>query len=193
MRQDMSFQQPPSNRKAFSLLEALVVVGVAVILLSLSIPAIRGAIASAQKAQVLSNLKQLYTVVSTQSTDGNNLWPSTNTFGDWVTKLPPNISTNDIKAIFGGAGIKVNSFPPEKSSLTIYQVWQFSSDDFIFGSSANWNASAPAVLDPQNPPFGEQGFIYITRGGRAVSAGQEDSLSSTIPGQPAPLSGIPAP
>lgn len=180
------------KQKAFSLIEIVVVLAIIVVLASLAIPAIRGAIGSAQKAQVLSNVKQLYSSVMASSTDGENLWPSTNDFSTWVKALPPRISTNDVKALFSGGGITVSNFPPERSAILVYSVRDFSNEDFIFASSHNWNATTPSNLDPESAPFGDSGFVYVTKGGRGGVGKSKDS-TNVIANQPAPLNGIPTP
>lgn len=179
-------------RKAFTLIEVLIVLGIVVILASLALPAIRGAISSAQRSQVLSNIKQLYTVVLNSSIEGESLWPGTNEFNAWATTLPPRIATNDVKAIFSGGGITASNFPPEKSAIYVYQVREHVNEDYIFASSHNWNASTPTTLDPEATPFGESGFVYITKGGRGAIGRQKDATNA-INGQPSPLSGNPSP
>lgn len=178
------------KQRAFTLIEALVILGIIVILASLALPAIRGAINSAQRAQNLSNLKQLYSVVLNSTADGDSLWPGTNQFTDWVQSLPPRIATNDVKSLFSGGGITVTSFPPEKSAIYVYQVREHVNEDFIFASSQNWNAAQPQLLDPESVPFGDSGYVYVTKGGRGGIGRQKDSTNG-VQGQPAPLQGTP--
>lgn len=180
------------RNKAFTLLEMLVVLAIFVILASLALPAIRGAITSAQRAQVLSNAKNLYSVVLNSTSDGDSLWPGTNQFNDWVRLLPHRIATNDVKSLFSGGGINVTNFPPDRSAIYVYQVREHFNEDYIFASSQNWNASQPATLNPEASPFGESGFVYITKGGRG-GIGREREATNVIQGQPAPLSGNPSP
>lgn len=178
--------------RAFTILELMVVLAVIIILMTLAIPAIRGAIASASRAQLLSNSKQVHSTLIRAEGEGENIWPSTNSFNDWASKLTPRISTNDAKSIFGGAGVNVTTWPPDKSALLVYQVNSYSSEDYILVSSHNWDASAPAALEPNAAPFGDSGFVYITKGGRGGIGYQKDATNG-VTGQPSPLSGNPAP
>ena len=180
------------TKRAFSLIEILILLAIIAILTTLAIPTIRGALASAQRSQLLSNSKQVYATLIRAEGEGENLWPSTNSFNDWASKLTPRISTNDAKSIFGGAGITVSTWPPDKASLLVYQVSSFSDEDYILVSSHNWDASAPAALEANAAPFGESGFIYVTKGGRGGIGYQKDATNA-INGQPAPLVGNPSP
>lgn len=180
------------TKRAFSLIEVLILLAIIAILTTLAIPTIRGALASAQRSQLLSNSKQVYATLIRAEGEGENLWPSTNSFNDWANKLTPRISTNDAKSIFGGAGVTVTTWPPDKSSLLVYEINSYSNEDYILVSSHNWNASAPAALEPNASPFGDSGFVFITKGGRGGIGYQKDATNG-VTAQPAPLQGNPAP
>ena len=109
------------NRKAFTLVELLVVITIIGVLVGMLMPAIQSARESGRKAQCMNNLKQLGLGLLSYHT-ANRLFPPamtmpltedpryTTKFGpNWVISILPNIGEQNLLATFNPLSFNVNS------------------------------------------------------------------------------------
>lgn len=67
---------PPNDRRAFTLLEALVVLGVVGLLIAIAVPVVRGAVAASRRTACMANLKTLHVATAMHIEDHPGLLPS---------------------------------------------------------------------------------------------------------------------
>jgi prepilin-type N-terminal cleavage/methylation domain-containing protein/prepilin-type processing-associated H-X9-DG protein len=84
-------------RRAFSLVELLVVLAILAVLASISVPAVRGAIENGQRAKCASNMKSIGAGIHLYAAENNGKLPSINCINPdstWIEQLQPHLGTN---------------------------------------------------------------------------------------------------
>ena len=91
-----------SDRYAFTLVELLVVIGIIALLISILLPALSKARASAQRLVCLSNMRQVGMAVQQYTIDNNGAFPSLLPRGDvpgsdyWLLMIPPYLASGQM-------------------------------------------------------------------------------------------------
>lgn len=91
----MQLQKP--DRRAFSLVELLVVLAILAVLTSISVPAVRGAIENGQRAKCASNMKSIGAGIHLYAAENNGKLPGINCINPestWIEQLQPHLGTN---------------------------------------------------------------------------------------------------
>jgi prepilin-type N-terminal cleavage/methylation domain-containing protein/prepilin-type processing-associated H-X9-DG protein len=123
-----------SAERAFSLLEMIVAVSIAVILAALAIPAISTGAKKAQSAKCAGNLRQLFLGISNYAVDNQNAVPSVAPADLWHRKIWPYIKTDSTEALWPntGAGAAAIYLCPAGHDLAFEGV-SYAINENIFG------------------------------------------------------------
>lgn len=132
---------PDRRRKAFSLIELLVVIGVISVLVGLLIPAVQRARAAATRVRCGNHLKQI-ALAMVQFHDNNGVFPSN---GGWDGKQ----TINDTSG---------NAFTPSTFDKQLNILYLWGVGDPALGPKEQTGSWAYAIL-----PYLEQGNVYQTR------------------------------
>lgn len=163
---------------AFTLIELLVVISIIGILAALALPAITGALARGQMTQTLSNMRQLHLATQQMVLDGTTTgdasfcWPGNAVpanWANWANNLVPSyLSQADFSKLLSAPGVRRLATDAVAvvgtTAIHVYPVVENDTGDTIFLSSANWQASVPA-LDATLKPYGNKGFIVFHKAG----------------------------
>jgi len=199
------------RKKAFTLVELLVVIVIIGILAGMAIPAVAGAITRAQMIQVLNNAKQFQLATFTVNLDFEtaglgSIWPKkgggsggadapvTSTLEGYINEL--DLNRGDIQKMLSGPGVAI-TVSGEKGSLTVsgtpnialkfYGVGDKPDDgQQVFISSYNVTAKEKSVdINADAVPFGDKGGILCRKSGSAESLTarvlKSTAIKETIP------------
>ena len=199
-RDDLESVEPRAV-PGFSLIEALVVIGIVAILALLAPSIVKNSIGGCGPPQVLTNMKQLHLATQQMVLDGENTgdaklrWPGDTggSFSNWArTIVPAYLSTNDFCKLLSGPGkiVPAGSLPPNNTTaVLVYAVRANSDPSTVFLSSANFT-NTPVGGHPLNPaarPYGAKGFVVFHKAGDGAILNPKQVGDTNRIGASAPL------
>jgi len=174
------------RKKAFTLVELLVVIAIIGILAAFAVPAMGGAIRSAQMANVLSNARQFYIATFAINLDMETAglgtaWPSTastnSTFDGYISQL--GFKRGDLQRLLAAPGITVSITDGDQlttqsrpnRAMRFYAVGDVPDDGMqVFISTYNVTCGPGSIeIDTAAQPFGDFGGVLFRRGGSGES------------------------
>ena len=177
---------PGRNRRAFTLVEILVVIAIIGILAALVMPVAQRGIAAAQKASCLSNLRQLGSATASYAGDNNltlpyGYWVNTNnvSVAAWDGLISPYLGISLTSAQGNSGTVRVLQCPADKLpsvSSGCRRTYSMPRGDYTngvpmgVGQMLNGSANAPAGIRLINIPKPSQ-TILLTEYSAAISKG----------------------
>ena len=137
-----------STERAFSLIEVLVVVSIALVLAALAVPLLNASSKRAQSTKCASNLRQLFQGIANYAIDNQNGVPSVEQSDLWHRKIWPYIQGDSTEALWpstgkGAAGIYV--CPSDRDS--IFAGVSYAINENIFGKKLTANPKVFLLMD----------------------------------------------
>jgi len=137
-----------TGRRAFSIIELVVVIGVIMVLLGIFLPTLSGAKASAKQIQQVSNIRQVGTLIDLYLNDWKESYPIADIRPDW---FPDSVSQADAERL--GIGKRWETALIGASLATPHEI------DTIYYNSHAFNSvtmyTSPDVMTPTTIPVWE--------------------------------------
>jgi type II secretory pathway pseudopilin PulG len=172
----------------FTSRELLLVLALIAVVIVLTVPAIRNALAKRELTRTMDNARELYLAAfhmaseGTAKSDSGRAWPGeyaggVTTLADYCSKLVQNdyLKVSDLQRILSAPGVTctVNTGGGTpgtvtlagKSALKLYKVTGADPSNAIFSTSSNYVYGR--ALDANAVPFGDSGFVVVRKSGDA--------------------------
>jgi len=189
------------HRQAFTWVEFLVILAVAVVLVLLALFWVATEAGyRAQQSSTLSNMKQLQLATQQMALDGQSTkdtnigWPGDigGTFTNWTAQLLNGsyLSTNDLCKLLSAPGINVTpgkTLSATNTGLLVYAVSKNSLGETVFLTTANFtNTPSGGVVNRFAKPYGNKGFVVFRKAGdgallRSPQAGDTNAVGGYAP------------
>jgi type II secretory pathway pseudopilin PulG len=180
----LSSQSHPSS-SAFTRIELVVVLAIVAVILFLSWPAFKSALAKRDLTRTMNNGRELYLAAFRMATDGaansdaNLAWPGdypVNSLAEYAGKLVEKdylkpadlqrmLSAPGAACTITASGLPVTTTLTGKSALKIYKVKRTDLSNTIFAASSNYIYDTE--LNSTVEPFGDAGFVVVRKSGDA--------------------------
>lgn len=158
----------------FTLVEILVVIAIVGILVGLALGPISKALDKGQMVDTLNNARNVTLATRMMDTDAqvsgvDGGWPGETDWAEFGQNLIDGdyMSEADLVRALRAPGVNPSEWDTDESALRFYQVTAASPNNAVFISTFNWDATAPGELDSTLLPYGDKGFVYVTKSGEA--------------------------
>ena len=132
----MQLQKPA--RRAFSLVELLVVLAILAVLASISVPAVRGAIENSQRAKCAANMKSIGAGIHLYAAENNGKLPSINCINPdstWIEQLQPHLGTNYTRVRVSAADPRAAAKLADAHATSYLLNERVEADSFVDGAT----------------------------------------------------------
>jgi prepilin-type N-terminal cleavage/methylation domain-containing protein len=190
-------------RRAFTITEVIVVIGIVAVILLLAWPAFNSALTKRDLTRTMNNGRDLYLAAFAMATDGaaksnpDLAWPGdypTNSLIEYCDKLVRNqyVAPADLQRILSAPGATCTvtmSGPPSllllsgPTAFKVYKVRAADPSNTIFAASSNYIYATPLNADAK--PFGDAGIVVVHKSGDASLFGKNQATPDGFENNPA--------